>query len=82
MQTLVLTDFFLPSLGGSIHWLINTYSRYNTREVIFVAPRCHGDTIADKALPFRVCRVSRIMGEWDPAVPMSFARYIEKIWYT
>src|SRR5947208_12705125 len=81
MQTLVLADFFLPYLGGSIHWLLNTYSRYNTREVSFVAPRCHGDTIADKALPFRVYRVSRIMDEWDPAVPMSFARYIEKIWY-
>ncbi len=82
MQTLVLADFFLPYLGGSIHWLLNTYSRYNTREVSFVAPRCHGDTIADKALPFRVYRVSRIMDEWDPAVPMSFARYVEKIWYT
>src|SRR6266567_4549831 len=32
MQTLVLADFFLPYLGGSIHWLLNTYSRYNTRD--------------------------------------------------
>ena len=82
MQTLVLADFFVPSLGGSIHWLVNTYSRYNTRKVVFVAPRCHGDTIADKGLPFQVYRVSKMMDEWDPAVPMSFARYTEKIWYT
>jgi phosphatidylinositol alpha-1,6-mannosyltransferase len=82
MPTLVLADVFVPSLGGSIHWLLNTYSRYNAREVIVVAPRCHGDTMADKALPFRVYRVSKVMREWDPTVPMSFARYIEKLWYT
>src|SRR5262249_45307608 len=79
--TLVLTDSFLPSLGGSINWLLNTYSRYHTQEVMFVAPQCSGDKIADRGLPFRVHRVSTAMAEWDPTVPRSFMRYIEKVWH-
>jgi hypothetical protein len=49
MQTLVRADFFVFSLDSSIHWLLNTYSRYNTREVICVAPQGYGAPLADKA---------------------------------
>ncbi len=81
MRTLVLTEFFLPAVGGSIHWLINTYSRYDPSEVLLVAPRCAGAALADQQLGFPVVRIPMTMADWDPTVPRSFAQYIRALWH-
>jgi phosphatidyl-myo-inositol dimannoside synthase len=79
MHTLVLTEHFLPSVGGSINWLINTYSRYQSNEVVFVSSKQEGDFLVDKTLPFPVERIPMTMTDWDPAIPDSLYRYIQII---
>jgi len=37
--TLVLAEFFLPQVGGSINWMVNTYTRYPEGEVVFFCTR-------------------------------------------
>ena len=75
MSTLVLTEYFLPTHGGSINWLVQTYSRYAPSDVIVVAPQCPGDREVDFTLPFRVERVVMSMTDWDPTAPASLWRY-------
>jgi phosphatidylinositol alpha-1,6-mannosyltransferase len=77
MHTLVLTEHFLPSMGGSINWLINTYSRYQSNEVVLVSSKQEGDFLVDKTLPFPVERIPMTMTDWDPTIPMSLYRYIQ-----
>jgi phosphatidylinositol alpha-1,6-mannosyltransferase len=81
MRTLILTEHFLPTIGGSINWLINTYGRYAPSDVVFIAPQQGGDTTADRALPFRVERVPMRMSDWDPTQPSSFCRYLTIMWH-
>jgi phosphatidyl-myo-inositol dimannoside synthase len=80
MRTLVLTEHFLPSVGGSINWLINTYSRYAPDEVVFVAPQEARHDASDRALPFRVERIPMRMFDWDPTRPSSLYRYLSLTW--
>jgi phosphatidyl-myo-inositol dimannoside synthase len=77
MHVLVLTEHFLPSVGGSINWLVNTYSRYRPNEVVFVASQHEGDQLVDHTLPFRVERIPMTMQDWDPTVPTSLRRYLQ-----
>lgn len=80
MRTLVLAEFFLPAIGGSIAWLLNTYSRYEPSEVLVVAP-CGGDTHAvDQRLSFPVVRIPFTMADWDPTSPASCWRYLHAWW--
>jgi phosphatidylinositol alpha-1,6-mannosyltransferase len=76
IPTLVLTEHFLPERGGSIHWLIQTYSRYNPVETIFVAGQYDNDYGVGENLPFRVERAPLKMSDWDPTHPASFQRYL------
>ncbi len=80
MQTVILTEHFLPAQGGSINWLVNTYSRYSPREVVCIAPQQPGDAEVDRTLPFRVERIPMSMPEWDPTVPVSLYRYSTIMW--
>ena len=80
MRTLVLTEYFLPTLGGSINWLVNTYSRYDPSEVLCVAPQCEGDRAIDRTLPFHVQRIPMALTDWDPLTLASGGRYAQMIW--
>jgi len=77
--TLVLTEHFLPTQGGSITWLVQTYSRYNPAEVLFVAGRCVGDQEIDQTLPFKVKRIPMTMADWDPTRPASLRSYVQML---
>lgn len=77
MHILVLSEHFLPSCGGSITWLYETYRRFGPEEVVVVACE-HGDTATlDTSLPFKVERVSMQMKDWDPTRPESLRRYLK-----
>jgi phosphatidylinositol alpha-1,6-mannosyltransferase len=80
MRTMILTEHFLPAKGGSIKWLLSTYSRYSPEEVVVVAPQQEGDTQADRALPYRVERIPMTMSDWDPTVPASLSCYFHIMW--
>jgi phosphatidyl-myo-inositol dimannoside synthase len=77
MYTLVLTEQFLPTVGGSITWLVNTYSRYEPEKVIFIASQNAGGEAVDRILPFPVERTSMTMSDWDPTIPNSFLCYLK-----
>jgi phosphatidylinositol alpha-1,6-mannosyltransferase len=79
MSTLVLTENFLPARGGTITWLVQTYSRYNPADVVLVT-QCTDDRRVDCALPFRVERIPMTMPDWDPTVPASLRRYSQILW--
>jgi phosphatidylinositol alpha-1,6-mannosyltransferase len=81
MRTLILTEHFLPSVGGSINWLVNTYGRYPSDEVVFVASQHEREQLIDRTLPFRVERIPMTMRDWDPTVPKSLCRYLHIIWH-
>lgn len=80
IRTMVLTEHFLPAKGGSISWLLNTYSRYKPEEVVLVASDCQCDRQTDENLSFRVERIPMTMVDWDPSVPASLWRYLSIIW--
>src|SRR6185295_20215777 len=80
MRTLVLTEFFLPAVGGSITWLLNAYSRYDPHDVVLVAPQYDSDTDVDQILPFRVQRIPMALPDWDPGTLASFSRYAGITW--
>jgi len=79
-RILVLTEHFVPAKGGSITWMLNTYSRFDPREVMVVASPQEGDTYVDQGLPFRVVRIPMLMADWDPTVPASLVRYLRIMW--
>lgn len=76
MSILVLMDRFLPDAGGSINWMVNTYSRWSADEVIFVVPQCENSKSVDTSLPFKVIRVPMSFENWDPMRPKSFFSYV------
>lgn len=80
MRTLVLTEYFLPAVGGSINWLVNTYSRYDPHDVVFVAPQYETAAGIDQTLPFRVRRIPMALTDWDPTALTSFPRYAQMVW--
>ena len=73
--TLVLAEFFLPMVGGSINWLINSYSRYPKDTAVLIAPRCDDPGSIDGELSFQVTRLPGPMPSWDPVVPSSWPEY-------
>jgi phosphatidyl-myo-inositol dimannoside synthase len=80
-RLLVLTENFVPAKGGSITWMLNTYSRFDPREVIVVTSPREGDARIDQVLPFRVLRIPMTLNDWDPTRPASLLRYLRIIWY-
>ena len=80
-RLLVLTEHFVPAKGGSITWMLNTYSRFDPREVVVIAAPQEGDTRIDQVLPFRVVRIPMLMTDWDPTVPASLVRYLRIMWH-
>jgi len=81
--TLVLAEFFLPQVGGSINWMVNTYGRYPKGEVVFFAQECEGDTILDPTLPFPVQRFPFNFVSCDPTVPSAWSKlfsFLRKVW--
>jgi phosphatidylinositol alpha-1,6-mannosyltransferase len=77
LPTLVLSENFLPACGGTITWLLQTYSRYSSEEVVVVAGE-HGDTrLVDQTMPFKVKRIRMSMNDWDPTRPASLSRYFQ-----
>ena len=77
MRILVLTEHFLPSVGGSITWLVNTYGRYRPSDTILIASQHSGAEVIDPALPFRVERTAMTMADWDPTLPSSLSHYLQ-----
>ena len=77
MRILVLTEHFLPAVGGSITWLVNTYSRYHPSGTILIAGQHPGAGAIDPTLPFRVERTAMTMTDWDPTLPSSLSRYLQ-----
>ena len=82
MRILVLTEHFLPAVGGSITWLVNTYSRYTPGEVVFLASPQPGNHHVHAKLPFPVKHTPMHMADWDPTMPSSLWRYLHIIWQT
>jgi phosphatidylinositol alpha-1,6-mannosyltransferase len=80
LRILVCTEQFLPTRGGSITWLLNTYSRFKPQEVVIVAGAQPEDGALDQELPFRVERLPMTMADWDPTVPASMAHYLRLVW--
>jgi phosphatidylinositol alpha-1,6-mannosyltransferase len=76
-----LTENFVPAKGGSITWMLNTYSRFDPREVIVVTSPREGDARIDQVLPFRVLRIPITLNDWDPTRPSSLLRYLRIIWH-
>lgn len=74
-RTLVLAEFFLPQVGGSVNWLINTYRRYPTDGAVVVAPQCRHPDLTDEALSFPVHRLPGPMPSWAPTSPSSWPGY-------
>jgi len=83
MSTLVLAEFFLPTIGGSINWLVNTYSRYPSNEVVVMAPMYNDQTFTDGSLSFPVIRLHSTYPSWD-ASPQKFlfdyVRVMRQVW--
>ncbi len=75
VNTLVLAEFFLPQIGGSINWLLHTYSRYPKGAAVCVAPQCANPEITDGKLPFPVKRLPCPMLPWAPTAPSSWPGY-------
>jgi phosphatidylinositol alpha-1,6-mannosyltransferase len=61
--------------------MLNTYSRFDPREVMVVASPQEGDTYVDQGLPFPVVRIPMFMADWDPTVPASLGRYVRIMWH-
>lgn len=76
LPTLVLSEHFLPACGGTITWLLQTYSRYNPTEVVVVAAEHPDAPLVDSTVPFKVERVPMKMADWDPTRFASFRCYI------
>jgi phosphatidylinositol alpha-1,6-mannosyltransferase len=81
LHLLVLTENFVPTKGGTITWMLNTYSRFDAQEVVVVTSPQEGDACFDQALPFRVVRIPVSMADWDPTVPASLTQYLRIIWH-
>src|SRR5215470_94632 len=81
LRLLLLTEHFVPAKGGSITWMLNTYSRFNPHKVIVVASPQEGDIATDQVLPFQVIRIPMTMADWDPTVPTSLYRYLRIMWH-
>ena len=79
-RLLVLTENFVPAKGGSITWMLNTYSRFDPREVVVMTSPHEDDTLTDHMLPFRVVRVPMTLNDWDPTLPASLLRYLQAMW--
>jgi phosphatidylinositol alpha-1,6-mannosyltransferase len=71
----------VPAKGGSITWMLNTYSRFDPREVVVVTSPQEGDARIDQMLPFRVVRISMTLDDWDPTAPTSLLRYLRVMWH-
>ncbi len=80
-STLVLTEHFLPERGGSINWLVQTYSRYDPADVVFVTKQGAEDGLVNQTLPFRVERIPMTMPDWDPTRPASLRGYARMFWH-
>jgi phosphatidylinositol alpha-1,6-mannosyltransferase len=80
-RILVLTEHFVPAKGGSITWMLNTYSRFDPQEIVVVASSQDGDAHTDEILPFRVVRIPMLMADWDPTVRASLVRYLQIAWH-
>jgi phosphatidylinositol alpha-1,6-mannosyltransferase len=79
LPTLVLSEHFLPACGGTITWLLQTYSRYKPAEIVVVAgePGNYDTRLVDHTLPFKVERISMAMTDWDPTRIASLRRYFD-----
>ena len=75
MSILVLMDRFLPDNGGSINWMVNTYSRWSSEKIVFVVPQCERAEEVDSALPFTILRLPMGFPSWDPTLPKTFIEY-------
>src|SRR5215203_2775821 len=77
LPTLVLSEHFLPACGGTITWLLQTYSRYKPTEVVVVAGKSGDDDtqLVDHTMPFKVERIPMAMTDWDPTRLSSLQRY-------
>jgi phosphatidylinositol alpha-1,6-mannosyltransferase len=60
--------------------MLNTYSRFDPREVVVVTSPQAGDAHIDEMLPFRVVRIPMTLNDWDPTGPASLLRYLRIIW--
>jgi phosphatidylinositol alpha-1,6-mannosyltransferase len=80
-RLLVLTENFVPAKGGSITWMLNTYSRFDPREVVVVTSPREEDARIDQMLPFRVVRIPMTLNDWDPTGPASLLRYLRVMWH-
>jgi phosphatidylinositol alpha-1,6-mannosyltransferase len=76
LSTLVLSEHFLPACGGTITWLLQTYSRYKPTEVIVIAAEHPDARLVDSTAPFKVERIPMKMADWDPTRLASLRCYI------
>lgn len=79
VPTLILTQNFLPARGGTITWMLNTYSRYQPNEAVIVTEPCEQGIEIDKGLSFPVERIPMEFGGWDPTEWNTFRGYLRAI---
>lgn len=80
-RLLVLTENFVPAKGGSITWMLNTYSRFDPQAVVVVTSSQEGAARTDQVLPFRVVRIPMTLNDWDPTRPASLRWYVRVMWH-
>ncbi|MDT7041982.1 glycosyltransferase family 4 protein [Candidatus Nitronereus thalassa] len=79
IPTLVLTQNFLPAKGGTITWMLNTYGRYQSGEVVVVTEECEQGAKVDKTLSFPVERISMNFADWDPTNVRALRGYVHAV---
>jgi phosphatidyl-myo-inositol dimannoside synthase len=78
-HTLVLSEHFFPSCGGTITWLLQTYSRYHPDDVVILAGEHPAAKPSDYPFPFKVERIPMRMADWDPTQFASFLCYFSMV---
>ena len=75
----IFSEHFLPTRGGSINWLVNSYGRYQRDGVLFVVGGENSREGGNEEVPFPIYRIDMTMSDWDPCIPSSLFRYIRII---
>ncbi len=76
VSTLVLAEIFLPRIGGSVNWILNTYSRYPPGKVVVVSPKINQDDSVVPSLPFPVERLPIRFSSLEPFSSILFSEFL------
>jgi len=75
-RTLLISELFLPRVGGTSTWFYEVYRRYPRGEAVILTDYQPGDEAVDKDLPLPIHRVPMRMTDWGFLRPGSAGRYL------